>query len=442
MKIKNNLRIIIVLFLSFLFASCKNSNPVNPVDSGKNFFTNGSSERNMIVVISDMHLGADLTYAETNNNLSHLVKFLDLVRTGDNVKELVIAGDLFDEWFVPANINTYQGKDQLDFVQRIAATNKGVFDLFNRIIQDGKITVTYIPGNHDLTITAENVESVLPGIKQARDDMQGLGTYSPLGYSQIAIEHGHRYNYFCAPDPISNINIAPGSIMPPGYFFTRIAALHVVQNCKTAGDTIVTVTPNLSGGESQTAAYIYWNIWKTLMLTLPVENKFKDKIIVTNINGFTETYSISDLMPYQLTAGEYIDCNLYRGAQDNWNQRQIINKVPVNIPLAEAIEKAADNIETDNQAKVQYFMNPNSNKRVVVFGHTHEAKIVSSENYNGLKSVYANSGTWIDRSAHPTTMNFVVITPQTTSSSSQTYVKLFNFLNDVVTQMAADSLRF
>jgi hypothetical protein len=32
----------------------------------------------------------------------------------------------------------------------------------------------------------------------------GLGTYSPVGYPQIAIEHGHRYNFFCAPDPISN----------------------------------------------------------------------------------------------------------------------------------------------------------------------------------------------------------------------------------------------
>jgi len=442
MKINNNLHIIIILLLSLLFASCKDSNPVNPVNSGKNFFSNGSSERTMIVVISDIHLGADLAYSETNNNLSHLVKFLDLVRTGDNVKELVIAGDMFDEWFVPANINTYQGKDQYDFVQRIAAANKGVFDLLNRIIQEGKITVTYVPGNHDIAITAENVAAVLPGIKQARDDVQGLGTYTPTGYPQIAIEHGHRYNYFCAPDPISNKDIAPGSIMPPGYFYTRIAALHVVQNCTTAGDTNPTVTPNLSGGESQSAAYIYWKVWNASVLRFPVKNKFTDKIIVTNINGFTGTYSISDLIPYQQTSGGYIDCNLYKGAQDNWNQRQLLNKVPVNIPVTEAIAKAGDCTQTDNQAKVQYFMNPNSNKRIVVFGHTHIAKIISSNNYKGQKSVYANTGTWIDHSQQPTTMNFVVITPQTTSSSSQTYVKVFNFLNDAVTQMAADSLRF
>jgi UDP-2,3-diacylglucosamine pyrophosphatase LpxH len=442
MRIKNNLHIIIILLLSLLSTSCKDSNPVNTVNSGKNFFSNGSSERTMIVVISDIHLGADLAYSETSNNLSHLVNFLDLVRTGDNVKELVIAGDMFDEWFVPANINTYQGKDQYDFVQRIAAANKGVFDLLNRIIQEGKITVTYVPGNHDLAITAENVAAVLPGIKQARDDVQGLGTYIPTDYPQIAIEHGHRYNYFCAPDPFSNKDIAPGSIMPPGYFYTRIAALHVVQNCTTAGDTNPTVTPNLSGGESQSAAYIYWKVWNTSVLRYPVNNKFIDKIIVTNINGFTGTYSINDLMPYQQTPGGYIDCNLYKGAQDNWNQRLLLNKVPVNIPVAEAIAKAGDSTQTDNQAKVQYFMNPSSNKRIVVFGHTHIAKIISSNNYKGEKSIYANSGTWIDHSQLPTTMNFVVITPQTTNSSSQTYVKVYNFLNEVVTQMAADSLRF
>jgi UDP-2,3-diacylglucosamine pyrophosphatase LpxH len=442
MKTKHYLSVFFTIFISILFASCKSANPVSTADSGKNFFTNGSSDRNLIVVISDMHLGADLAYAETNVNLSHLVKFLELIRSGNNVKELVIAGDLFDEWFVPANINTYKGKDQTDFVQRIAATNKAVFDLFNEIIQDRKITVIYVPGNHDLNVTAENVAAVLPGINQARDNMQGLGTYTPVSLPQLAIEHGHRYNFFCAPDPISNKDIAPGSIMPSGYFFTRIAALHVVQSCKTAGDTIQAVTPNMAGGVSQTAAYIYWNVWKSLMLSLPVENKFTDKVIVTNINGFTSTYSISDLMPYQLTAGGNIDFNLFKGSQDSWNERQLINKVPINIPVNEAISKAADNIETDNQAKVQYFMNPNSNKRVVVFGHTHEAKIVTSENYKGEKSIYANSGTWIDRSQHPTTMNFIVITPQNSISTSQTFVKLYNFQNEVITQMASDSLRF
>ena len=129
----------------------------------------------------------------------------------------------------------------------------------NSIIQEGKILVTYVPGNHDLTITAANIESVLPGINQARDAALGLGTYSPVDYPAIAIEHGHRYNFFCAPDPISNQDIAPGTIMPPGYFFTRIAALHVIQNNSIPADTLPVVTENISGDESQDLLFKYWN---------------------------------------------------------------------------------------------------------------------------------------------------------------------------------------
>ena len=169
----------------------------------------------MVVIMSDMHLGADLSYAECKNNLPALEKLIKQIKTSPNVKELVIGGDLVDEWFVPATVNTYAGGGQSGFVSRLSASNSGVFAALNSIIQEGQILVTYVPGNHDLAITAASIESVLPGINQARDNVLGLGTYSPAGLPKIAIEHGHRYNFFCAPDPYSNQSIAPGTIMPP-----------------------------------------------------------------------------------------------------------------------------------------------------------------------------------------------------------------------------------
>lgn len=433
--------IISVIFLNVL-TSCDKSDPVIPSDSGINPFTNGGNARNMIVIISDIHLGADLAYAECSENLGALEKLLEQIRVAPNVKELVIAGDLLDEWFVPATTNTYGEKDQSDFVKRIAVANKGVIDAFNQIIQDRDILVTYVPGNHDLTITAENVSLVFPGINQVRDPEQGLGTYSPIDYPKIAIEHGHRYNFFCAPDPISNQDSAPGTIMPPGYFFTRIAALHVIQNKPPLGDTIRVVTPNTSGDVSQGLVFAYFKIWEWAINYLSIKNKFDEKIIVTNINGFTGTYSINDLLPYQTTAGGFIDVNLYRGIQDTWNQRQTLNNVAVNIPTAQAIANAAKASESDDQAKIQYFENPNSNKRIVVFGHTHIAKIIPSDNHTGQKSIYANSGTWIDHNPNLTTMNFVVITPQNGYALSQTCVKLYNFEDQVITKMAEDSLHY
>jgi len=430
------------MVLSVVIVWQNKANPASQKNSEINPFTNGGNDRNMIVVISDLHLGADLAYAECNKNRSSLQKLLKQISVSPNVKELVIAGDLLDEWFVPATIDTYAGKDQRDFVQRIAATNKDVIDSFNDIIQAGKILVTYVPGNHDMAITAENIDLILPGINQARDQEQGLGTYSPADYPKIAIEHGHRYNFFCAPDPISNQDIAPGTIMPPGYFVTRIIALHVLQNHPQLGDTMPVVTKATSGSASQNSLFAYWKLWEWVINYTPIKDKLNEKIIVTNIDGFNKKYALSDLLPYQRTAGGKINMNLFKGIQDTWDQRQALNHVAVNIPVDQAIAKSASVEEADNQAITQYFINPNSDKRIVVFGHTHVAKIISSNNYNGQKSIYANSGTWIDHNPELTTMNFIVITPQNADKSSQTYVKLYNFEGEVITKMAEDYLRY
>lgn len=431
------LAVVFIALIAFLIKAKLSTLKTSTVDP----FTNDSGKRDEVVIISDLHLGADLKYAEFNKNAQALQNFLGKVKNSPNIKELVIGGDLFDEWFVPATVDTYQGKDQADFAKRIVQSNKGVFDAFNSIIQDGKITVTYVPGNHDLTIKPEQIENALPGIKQARDKELGLGTYSPADLPQVAIEHGHRYNLFCAPDPISNQNVAPGTIMPPGYFFTRIAAQHVIEQCKSSDNVIPEVTKNSSGSISQELMYGYWKDWQMTLNLFPLTNKFNEKMIVTNVDKFTDKYSVNDLLPYQTTPNGKIDVNLYKGIQDTWKERQVLNGVKVDIPTDRAIKYVADPKELDSQAAVQYFTNPNSDKRIVVFGHTHVAQLISSYNTADKKTIYANSGTWIDSNPNATTMNFVVISPQGTDSSSQTKVKLYNFENEVVTKMGEDSLR-
>ena len=429
----------VIIFLSVI-ASCNKSDPNEPEI---NPFSNGGDDRNMIVVISDLHLGADLDYAECKVNLPSLEKLLKQIKAAPNVKELVIAGDLIDEWFVPATTDTYQGKDQADFVQRVATSNKGVFDAINSIIFEGNILVTYVPGNHDLTITAAHIESILPGINQSRDAVLGLGTYSPADYPKIAIEHGHRYNFFCAPDPFSNQDVAPGTIMPPGYFYTRIAALCVKQGMPSPGDITPVVTPNISGGESQDLLFRYWKLWYTTVNLYPITNKFDEDIIVTNVDGFSGLYSVNELIPNQSSSGGMINVNLFNGIQENWEARQTYNNVPIHTVASRSIDSVDSNNETDYQAILQYFMNPSSDKRIVVFGHTHDPKIVTSQDSDNNQCIYVNSGTWINRNPGKTTMNFVVITPEnTTDIHSKTYVKLYNFMNDIVSLMVVDELRY
>ncbi len=401
-----------------------------------------NGERSQIICISDIHLGADLTYSEFDRNATGngaaLADFLNKVRQSPNVKELVIAGDLLDEWFVPSDVDTYQGKTQADFVARIAAAHKNVIDAFKSIINEGKIKVTYVPGNHDLTITAQAVESILPGISQARD-VKGLGTYSPADRQEIAFEHGHRYNYFCAPDPISNRSITnTDSIMPPGYFFTRIATTSVVERIK--GEAVAKINPpdvKLNSTEaSQAMLYYYYLSFKGILADLPIKEGFNDKIIKTNIDGFTANYALSDIFPYQTSAGGPIDVNLYKGAQDNWDQRQELNLVPVKIPVKDAITKAAYSTDLDEKSDTQYFKNSASNKRIVVFGHSHVPLIKASANNKSQKTIYANSGTWIDHNPAGATMDFVVITPKKSADSTVQFVNLYSYSkNGAITKL-------
>ena len=114
--------------------------------------------------------------------------------------------------------DTYGDGTQADFVRKTVAANQGIFDVLNGIIADGKIKVTYIPGNHDMGLKAEHIDIAMPGVNQARDSEEkyGVGTYHPDGYPQIAIEHGHRYDFFNAITPNANESEAPGATIPPG----------------------------------------------------------------------------------------------------------------------------------------------------------------------------------------------------------------------------------
>jgi len=210
----------------------------------------------------------------------------------------------------------------------------------------------------------------------------GLGTYHPDGYPQIAIEHGHRYDFFCSPDPYSNQDIAPGSILPPGYFFTRIA-VNSVTNYPSPNEItpVRNVTLN-STDQTQVNAYIYYTIWKYVLTSyIPVKDNFDEKIIVTNIGHFSDTLRVNDIIPYNTEDG-MIDTKLFSGAfsQQAWERRLAYNNVPVKTLAKDAIPGSLQTSFIDEQSNTQYFQNDSSNVRIVVFGHTHNPMIKSYTN--------------------------------------------------------------
>ncbi len=398
------------------------------------FSTTVKSEvkRNKIVVISDIHLGMDSKFAEINKNFPNLVDLVTKVGNSPDVKELVIGGDLMDQWFIPMNYKT--PADEAAFVDAIAANNKPFVDAIVAIIKDGKIKVTYAPGNHDITVTEADIARVFPGINQARGSIQGLGEYVTGDKNSIVIEHGHKYNFFCAPDPVSikNATGKPNSIMPPGYFFTRIATSSIVQGKPKTENTFPLHEIDKNDPDQLLLNY-YYMCWKGILETLPVKEKFSEKVIVTNIDGLNDTYSMSDVIPQYNASTKKFSVKLYDGLVSTWEKRQEINGVTAKIPAADAILGANDDDLTDLQSKYQYF-DTDPSKRIVIFGHTHKAKVVPFENLKGQKTVYANTGTWIDHSLNYPNSTFVVIT-EGGKDSPLTFVNLYQYSgNGNVTQ--------
>lgn len=387
-----------------------------------------ADNRNEIVVISDLHLYVDDAYSRTDFNKQTVVDFLSMIRESKTVSEVVINGDLMDEWVVPMD---YKITSLSDFDDAIVENNRDIINAINAIITDGNIKVTYIPGNHDMSFSEEEAERIFPGINQARD-AEGLGTYTVMN-GKVAIEHGHRYNFICAPDAISNRDITGSdtSILPCGYFLTRIAVSSALESVSESTNVIPVISQNTTN-ETQTGYYYYYMNLAAILSQLPLSESFSDDVIKTNFNGYTDTYSINDLLPYQDQNG-IISVKLFNGIVESWAERQEQNNVNVPIDAATAIMYAGSNDFTDTLAQKEYF-DCGSSARVVVFGHTHAAKIETSENSNGEKVIYANSGSWRDNSADYPLNTYIVIT-STDDASGVSTIGLYQFMEDGTSEL-------
>ncbi len=383
-----------------------------------------TESRAVIMCISDLHLGDDRSfnvgYGWLNDNRSLLAGFLNRVRLSPNIKELVIAGDLFDEWVAPMDVDPLNGKSQSEFLDSIVTSNQDIIDALNNIIRDGLIKVTYVPGNHDMLVTSGDINRIFPGITQARD-AEGLGRYIPPDRQEVIIEHGHRYDFYNAPDPISNQDISATPLLPPGFFVSKIAAtsdLKKVSPHKPQG----LLAPDKDTG-SDYKYWLYLGAWEIILSQKPVDVPRNNKIIKTGINGYTSLYAINDLVPQNIGRG-ILDVNLYKDIEDTWPARQTRNLVASHISTAEAVAAGALNIVLDAQALQQYILAPASQKRIVVFGHTHKVILIQ---YPLYKAVYINTGTWVD-SVNPAATFAIIVPPQNDMRAS--YLATYQYLND------------
>ncbi|GAB61973.1 MAG: hypothetical protein DWB56_02185 [Candidatus Jettenia sp.] len=123
------------------------------------------SDRKKCIFISDMHIGAKRVPRESRyaydwlspSRTKMLEDFLRYLATVKDIEEIVLLGDIMDNWVYPV----YEIPPTFEEIIE-SPDNKHVFAALKDLAARKK--VIYMPGNHDMLITKECVDEKFPGI--------------------------------------------------------------------------------------------------------------------------------------------------------------------------------------------------------------------------------------------------------------------------------------
>jgi UDP-2,3-diacylglucosamine pyrophosphatase LpxH len=399
------------------------------------------STRDKIIVLSDIHTGFEDAYAEILENRPYLIEFLQRTAVTSDAREVVLNGDILDEWFLPLS---FVEIDRGDFYRKNIENNKDLIAAFKEVMDAG-INLVYVVGNHDMSVNIKYIEEAIPGMKVCSQHL-GVGLYRTGDRNEIVIEHGHRYDVFSAPDTITNARLTNGPTMfPPGYFYARFAADWVLSGKPPymADLPVIETVPDRVNDPDQFGAYAYYRTMATVFKNITPTDGIGDKLLDIRIDGYNDTYSIQDLFPVRNEQGEISAPVLFPNYQRTWEERQKANGVKVHSSFAVASLGALDSKYFESQARAQFEVdNAQSDTSVVLFGHTHVPVFYDY----GNDHYYVNTGTWIDhntnyREADGSLLSrtFAVVT----TAPSSTAVDIYQYqedgsLRDLKSQLLAD----
>jgi len=348
-----------------------------------------AAQRNRLIFISDLHMNVNANYSWLVDHADDLAQFLNQVNARDDVAELVILGDLLDDWVSPVKDSPQAFADIL-----AASNNAGIVAALQAVCRNSNIKVTYVVGNHDMlsfeTLNKAIIANTFPGMNIISES-PGLGAYTKNDV--IWAEHGHRYCLFNAPDTWS----LTGSHLPMGYFISRLAA------SKAASTGQVTTTPDLLN------IFIKPPSESLRHLKRPhgFKNKngeagdiFDDAAIIAVFNAIAlwsgnwpwDQFIMNQLDGYDADPSVEKVAFTYDTIFSDWATRQNrVSQVEAVLNDLGSLTSAADLIfEMPDSLKDKYPFKP----RIILFGHTHQAAF--QYNSADVDTIYANTGTWID----------------------------------------------
>ena len=308
------------------------------------------------VFVSDIHMSAGRSVSAGRYAYDWLdatkarafAAFLKDLRARDDVREVVVLGDLFDLWVCPV--------DEVPITIREivrAKKNAVVVREFNALAEAKP--VVYLPGNHDMQVTKADLAEYFP-----RVIFGGAGVFDSVFRSgRLRAEHGSAHAMFNAPDPYNG----GGARLPLGYYISRVAATKA----------------NRTGHEVRFTTKYLDDLLETLgPQTLPA-SVFEAVLEDAGLDKRTGIL-MGSLPTVSITAQQVMDryAKLYEQWQTHRGPGLAFKAI-----LAELgyLDDVADRLCKKGGTNV------------VIFGHSHEAEI-DKDSWFVDDRVYANCGTW------------------------------------------------
>jgi UDP-2,3-diacylglucosamine pyrophosphatase LpxH len=350
-----------------------------------------STIRNKRIFISDIHMGDDRSmtqphpYGWLRKNIPNLENFLAELLHRPDVAEVVILGDMFDEWVIPVDADPLSSFDAICN----NPSNAKIIANIKALAASADIALSYVPGNHDMSMASGDIaltksfmQSTFTGIHFICDSNVPLGAYRR---GKLVAEHGNRYCLFNAPDRWRS----PASFLPLGYFMARAVAYKVAKTGKEE-DFLVILANFIEEFKDHP------NFVKDLFDAVAADANIPRDLPfdMGSIAGFQAPVTVDSVETQ------------YEHLIENWE------KDPGTINLVTAI--IGDVGDLSPAATLTYFSIFGADTNIVIFGHTHKADMTkhfilaavppSMDIHMDLpcRAIYANSGTWVDSAKYCT----------------------------------------
>lgn len=367
--------------------------------------------------ISDIHMGDARSfegphpYGWFRKNIPNLATFLTEQLNAPEVAEVVILGDLFDDWVIPTTI------DPLRSFQAICdnPTNSPVIEGMKKLAARG--ILTYVPGNHDMALstadiaeTQKFVETTFPGIHYCSDPNLPHGVYRS---GKLVAEHGNRYALFNASDTWTD----PPSFLPLGYFISRLVAYKVSKT-----------------GTKE----CYWDILRKFILQFMDRPNFIYDLLI----GVAGDAKLKKTDPINMKGIGGFPFNvegigsLYEYLLKNWAKKRKDTDW-----LTAVWGDLGDLSPAANL--IYFFPGRKEDQNIVIFGHTHEADMrkhyfmEEAPSVDDIhcdlpcRAIYANSGAWVDSARYCT-----YVETQEDAAARRHYVRLLTYPSKTLLQEA------